>query len=149
MPFCTCSSMIQILDAANYTKSHIMFYWWTPDYTLQKYSGTDFDFVQVFLPRPTSTCTKNRVTQVERCSSAPMYGSPEGSCDSEVLALKKLIVNNLYHNTIEDVPEALQSPAYFSLQNMKISELDIEDMFQDWLKTDNDRFSYGYRESIW
>lgn len=143
--------MLQLLDAANYTKSHIMFYWWTPDDAMQRFTGTDFEFFPLSLPRPTNECTKNRVFEADRCSGnhSLMYGAEEGSCDAETHSLKRLTVQNLYENAVGDIIEPLQSPAYFFLRNMKITELDLEEMFTEWIGSDNDRFNYGYREAVW
>mmetsp|Transcript_5907 Transcript_5907/g.9296 ORF Transcript_5907/g.9296 Transcript_5907/m.9296 type:complete len:1013 (+) Transcript_5907:46-3084(+) len=142
-------SMVEILNAANYTKSNILFYWFTPDPTIQKFMGTDSEFLPLVLPPPDTVCLKSRTTIKERCSTnGAEDSSPEGACDAEMDSVQKVFVENLYDNTYKNVNEALQSPAYFALQNIKISELDLEDMYREWYRQNNDMFNYGYREAI-
>eukprot|EP00957_Ditylum_brightwellii_P070290 5339907-Ditylum_brightwellii.AAC.1 len=36
--------MVEIYNAANYTKSNVLFYWYTPEPTVQEFIGTDAEF---------------------------------------------------------------------------------------------------------
>lgn len=146
--------MVEIYHAANYTKSNVMFYWFTPDALQLDYVGTDAEFQRVLLPPASQKCTESRVTDDQRCSSESKIriGKEEGSCDAEAHSLQTLIVSDMrtrYYKE-ENIKEtmAMRSPAYDTIKNMKISDLWLDDMFKKWVEQGNyDRWNYDPREA--
>jgi hypothetical protein len=49
-------SLVEIWHAANWTKSDVIFYWWTPDALVDLFEGTDAEFTRISLPKPTQQC---------------------------------------------------------------------------------------------
>mmetsp|Transcript_69426 Transcript_69426/g.103336 ORF Transcript_69426/g.103336 Transcript_69426/m.103336 type:complete len:917 (-) Transcript_69426:138-2888(-) len=141
--------MVEIYNAANYTKSNVLFYWFTPDTTVQEFIGTDAEFQRVLLPPSTTKCTESRVTEEQRCSENPAdrIGIEQGSCDAEAHSYQKLIVSSMYSNTYE-VEESMRSPAYDAIKSIKISDLELEEIFLRWYERNTDRWNYDAREAV-
>jgi 7 transmembrane sweet-taste receptor of 3 GCPR len=123
-------NLLEIWHAANHTKSNVLMYYWSPDVLVNKFAGTDAEFLRVTLPSPTQSCIMERVTSDNRCSGnfQDRIGDPIGSCDDAPNPLQKAVSLGLrrevYHQSI---PEALRSPGYdavklFSLSSMQLSE---------------------------
>jgi hypothetical protein len=49
-------SLVEIWHSANWTKSDVILYWWTPDGLVDVYEGTDAEFTRISLPKPTQKC---------------------------------------------------------------------------------------------
>jgi 7 transmembrane sweet-taste receptor of 3 GCPR len=131
--------MVQIWHAANATKSHVMMLYWTPDSLVQTYAGTDAEFQKVTLPQPTQECFDHRVNTLDRCEPnlQKRIGHPLGVCDDPSQTLMKIVSTALYeisHNP--NIPDALRSPAYETIQNFEMSVLQIGDVFNKWLQSD-------------
>eukprot|EP00536_Pseudo-nitzschia_multiseries_P014279 jgi/Psemu1/69037/estExt_Genemark1.C_6820002 len=143
------TSMVEIYQAANYTKSDVLFYWFTPDATMQEYLGTDAEFERILLSPSTEECKEARVTEDQRCSSHPKdhIGKEVGSCDSEAHSVQKLIVANMYERTYK-VDSTFRTPAYDAVKSFMISDLQIEELFRRWYERNNDRWSYDAREAV-
>ena len=141
--------MVDIYNAANYTKSNVLFYWFTPDALMQEYLDTDAEFQRVLLPPSTEECTESRVTIDQRCSENPedRIGDPAGACDAEAHSYQKLIVSNMYERTYAQ-PEPSRSPAYDAIKAMKFSDLQLEYMFRRWYERNTDRWNYDPREAV-
>ncbi|CAB9505194.1 Gamma-aminobutyric acid (GABA) B receptor [Seminavis robusta] len=90
--------LLDIWAAANATQSALLFYWWYPDPTYQRYLGTDAEMQAVQLPPPQQECVTHRVTPAQRCSanSTERRADAVGACDPEAHSLWKLIIANLY-----------------------------------------------------
>ena len=80
-----------IIDAANATKSNLIFQWWQPDVLHNKFQGTDAEFQAVGMPLPTLDCIEHTVSSVDRCDPDPVVrrGSAEGAC-GEVSTFSKM-----------------------------------------------------------
>mmetsp|Transcript_48827 Transcript_48827/g.118176 ORF Transcript_48827/g.118176 Transcript_48827/m.118176 type:complete len:573 (+) Transcript_48827:1916-3634(+) len=127
--------MVEIISAANATKSDLLFYWWRPEALLQEYSGTDMEFTPVVLPPVTRECLDNRIASMDSCSLdlSTRVGNPEGVCDEAPHPLQKLVARSVYQTThSETIPEALTSPAYEVLQNFLISGPEMSELFDNW-----------------
>jgi hypothetical protein len=81
---------VQILSAANATKSPVAFSWWTPEPVLESYIGTDAEFTRVLFPTPTQECEDNRYNVSVQCESdvtlEEKMGNPAGSCGKLTMA---------------------------------------------------------------
>ena len=141
--------MTEIWKAANATKSPVMFYWFTPDRTVQEFVNTEGEFQQILMPNPTQTCIEHRVPVEGRCSADPIdqVGSSLGACGSHVQPYKKLIASNLFESNL-DIAEALQSPAYEVISDFQISDLQINEIFDHWYERGTDRWNYDPREAV-
>jgi hypothetical protein len=143
--------MVEIYNAANYTKSNVLFYWFTPDALMREYLGTDSEMQRVLLPPATETCVESRVTEEQRCS-ANQYdhiGQEEGSCDAEAHSYQKLIASNMYKQYYYEGSDATtRSPAYDTIKNIQIKDLWLELMFREWYERDVDRWNYDPRSAV-
>eukprot|EP00581_Thalassiosira_minuscula_P002234 CAMPEP_0183744416 /NCGR_PEP_ID=MMETSP0737-20130205/65719_1 /TAXON_ID=385413 /ORGANISM="Thalassiosira miniscula, Strain CCMP1093" /LENGTH=852 /DNA_ID=CAMNT_0025980057 /DNA_START=73 /DNA_END=2631 /DNA_ORIENTATION=- len=139
----------QLWQAANATNSSVMVYFADTNPFQLKFKGTPFEFQRVLLPDPTAECLNNRVSQADRCSPDPMdrVGSPMGSCNAEVLSLKKYVVGSLRENTFLQT-DANRSPAYDMIRAMEISTLDMLSIMERWQQEQSDERYYGSREAV-
>ena len=109
-------SMGEIWRAANWTKSDVLMYMWTPGSgVVHAFAGTSAEFTRVALPQPTSGCFNERVVN-KRCEVSSIedaVGGPLGSCDDgptqPILALSQVLREQTEDPSID---EALKSPAY-------------------------------------
>lgn len=69
-------------------------------------------------------------------------GDPRGACDFSPQILKK-VISTVIRDDLRDIPSELWSPAYEALQNFRISELQIGQVFKYWeeLGTDGPDFN--------
>mmetsp|Transcript_28694 Transcript_28694/g.57251 ORF Transcript_28694/g.57251 Transcript_28694/m.57251 type:complete len:909 (-) Transcript_28694:96-2822(-) len=144
----TYGQQIEVLEAAVATQSDILFYWWTPDYTLQSYMATKNELQKINLANPTQKCMDSRISVEQRCSKDPSdwIGKMEGSCDAAPYALQKLIASNL-REKIYNVDEALRSPGYDIIKSITISNLQLEQIFEIWNSRSTD-MSSDAREAV-
>jgi hypothetical protein len=143
--------MVEIYNAANYTKSNVLFYWFTPDALMREYLGTDSEMQRVLLPPATEACVESRVTEDQRCSQNQNehIGQEEGSCDAEAHSYQKLIVSNMYRQYYYEGSDiATRSPAYDTIKNIQIKDLWLEQMFREWYERDADRWNYDPRSAV-
>ena len=148
-------SMTQIWAAANATQSNVMMQWWSPEALYQEYLGTDFEFTRVNLPPPTQTCIENRVDPLDRCSSDPVVrvGDPRGACAEAPHSLLKVISTALYELSYDpEIPSAVHSPAYETIKNFRISDLQLGEIFNYWFQESNkeygDQWNLAPREAV-
>lgn len=139
--------MIQIWRAANATKSHVAFWWWTPDATIEEFRGTDFEFQRVLLPDPTSHCRASRIAPEDRCSEdlETRQGGPNGACDNEVNSLQKVVASSLRDLNL-DIPKADRSPGFDAIKNIKVTHLAMNIMLREWV--DGDRTGFAARDAV-
>mmetsp|Transcript_33762 Transcript_33762/g.64290 ORF Transcript_33762/g.64290 Transcript_33762/m.64290 type:complete len:313 (-) Transcript_33762:2396-3334(-) len=126
--------IVDIYKAANFTKSDILIYWWTPEIKVQEFHGTDAEFQRVLLPPPSAECIESRVTQDQRCSINPeehVGGEDAGACDAEAHVLRKIIGSSLFKITHHS-DEVSRSPAYDLIKSLQLSDIDIDSMFHQW-----------------
>ena len=150
MTYIDYGQMVGIYKAANYTKSNVLFYWFTPDPTIQEFMGTDAEFTPVFLRSTTVECQQNRVNEQQRCSDNPedWIGEEAGACDSETFPVQKLVVSNMYNRTINGNDRLSRSPAYRFIKGFRLSDLHLELMYRRWYAMNKDRWSYDHRETV-
>ena len=143
------ATMYQIWRAANATRSHIIMVWYSPEALMEEFFGTDFGFQEVMLPAPTDICLAHRTSMEDRCSDSILVrrGDPNGACDREARGLVKLISMSLA-TANDKVEEASQSPAYELIKNIKITELDMNRMFNKWLEPGVDRYGNDARAAV-
>jgi len=141
--------MVGIYHAANYTKSNVLLYWYTPDPTVQEYMGSDAEFTPILLPQATVECTESRITEQQRCSDNPSdwIGDAAGSCDSESFVVQRLVVSNMYNRTYS-VDKASRSPAYRFIKGFRLGDLQLELIYRRWYDIDTDRWNYDNRNAV-
>lgn len=142
--------IVDIYKAANFTKSDILIYWWTPEIKVQEFHGTDAEFQRVLLPPPSMECMESRVTQDQRCSINPeehVGGDEVGACDAEAQILRKIIGSSLSRITHHS-DEVSRSPAYDTIKSLQISDFAINSMFEKWYKRNIDMWNYDPRDSV-
>jgi len=141
--------IMQIFDAANATKNHVIGMWSFPDATTSHYAGTESELTRISLPEPTQECTNHRIDPAARCEIdlEAKIGSPEGACDYSPSVLKKMIGTAMkrYDTTI---PEELTSPAYEFLREYRIENLQLDQILQYWFEEDTDEINSSLREAV-
>lgn len=95
---------------------------------IETYRGTDFEFIPIYLPPPTTECVDNRVTGEERCSENfdEQVGSPEGSCDAG--PVPNIILMSL--DQCDQSEYGSCSPAYSVLQSYELTNLNLQQIFK-------------------
>lgn len=129
--------LAQMWRAANETRNHVAMMWVVPDPVYEEFLGTDFEFVKVTLPAPTTKCHKFKINPEHRCSDDPALrlGVPEGVCDESARPLHKLMLRKFFDLTQDpSIPEALRNPAHPLVSQFSLSELQINDIFRYWLE---------------
>ncbi len=141
--------MIEIWNAANATKSDIMMWWWKPDSMLSKYMGSDYEFQEILLPTVTDVCFKNRISPEERCSEdiSVRRGDPLGACDYEAHALLKIMSATMPTRT-SSVEEVRRSPGYPFVRALKVNDLEMQSMLNQWIETGIDQYGNDAREVV-
>jgi hypothetical protein len=143
-------SLVEIWSAANYTKSHVVGHWWSPEILYQTFLGSDAELLRVSLPLPTQECVDSRIAPEDRCSEdfATSVGDPLGACDEPPHPLQKVIASSLYQLSNDpDKPEGIQSPAYEAVKAYQISDLQIGQIF-DYFFAINKNWEYDPREAV-
>lgn len=129
----TNSQLGQLWHAANATKSHIIMYWHTPDSLPIQYLGTPFELQMVSFPLATTECLLNRVPDELRCSDDQQdrIGDPQGACRNPIQTLRHLIAKSVKDSNL-DLAEADHSPAFDTINNIEMSNLDMSTIFHAW-----------------
>ena len=146
------SAMTEIWASANATSSNVMMRWWTPEALYQTFLGTPAELQEVNLSPPTQDCVNARVQSTDRCSAeatkAIRLGEAEGSCGEPPFSLQRLIVQSL-RDSIDDpeVPEETRSPAYQTIRNIQLDELQLGKIFDYWLKRNSDKYNFDPRDA--
>lgn len=127
------TQMKEIWHAANATKSPIIMHWYEPDPLPVQFLKSDYELQMVAFPAPTYQCEKSRPSVNDRCSDnvTDRRGDPEGACMNAIQTLSVIIVKSIGENTSE-TQEANQSPAYETLKNIKVTNLDMNAIWQAW-----------------
>jgi hypothetical protein len=144
------TSLTEIWWAANYTKSHVVGHWWSPEILYQQFLGTDAELLRASLPLPTQECVDNRMAPGDRCSDdfETSVGDPLGACDEPPHPLQKVIASSLYDLSNDpNKPAGIQSPAYEAVKAYHISDLQIGQIFDFWFKINKD-WEYDSREAV-
>jgi len=127
--------------------------WWTPEVLFEEFFGTDAEFVPVQFHQPTQECYEARPPRGSMCDETFEVSSsdPKGSCDYTVQLIKKFISDGLFETTYDNsIPEALQSPAYETVDNFKMSTLQLGEIAQIMLKRKKDyNFDARYATCQW
>jgi len=143
--------MIQVLRAANETKSNIIMWWWKPDGLVLEFAGSDAELHPVTLPPASEICVAKRVGPGVngRCSSdiSVRRGTKAGSCDNDHHALKKVVCSRLYSDTY-DVSPPRRSPAYDFIKSIQVTDLEMEDMLKHWALRGVDKYGYDGRDAV-
>jgi len=156
--------MIDIWQAANWTKSDIIGMWWRPEALYQQFQGTDFELEAVSLPNPNSECIANRigcgttntVDNNNNITTMNSFGLPhtEIVCDIPPQSLLKVISTELSKMMdLEVVDAAHQSPAFDVLNRFTLNTYELEKIFDYWLipsstNTSVDKYGYDPRDAV-
>jgi len=144
------SQMTEIWAAANATKNHVIMQWWTPEALYRTFMGTDASFEGVGLPASTTECVAARVDPVVRCEGdfAAQVGSAVGACADPPRPLYRSLTSSLETMSSSlELPLAQQSPAYDAISALKLTDLDLNDIFAHWLEKGVDKYGYDGREA--
>ena len=145
------SEMVQIWTAANKTDSHVLMQWWRPESLYQEFLGSDSEFHSVALPPPTQTCIDHRIDPFARCEEEDpnlLFGDPRGSCMEAPQNLLKAISKSLKEISFDSgTASALHSPAYDAVSNIRISELQIGQIFEYWFSKSVDKWGLDPRDA--
>ncbi|KAL3927658.1 MAG: hypothetical protein SGBAC_012995 [Bacillariaceae sp.] len=139
--------MIQIWNAANATKSHVIMHWFEPDAVVEVFRNTDAEFTRIYLPPASLQCEAERLTVADRCSVDPVVrrGSKAGSCDNAAHVTKKVIARSLRDTTLA-ATTVDQSPAYNFIQNFNMDQLEINEMLGHFVA--KGRNGYAARDAV-
>ena len=146
------SQLVEMYAAANATRSNLMLMWWTPEATYSTYVGTEAEMQRVVLPTPTQECIDHRILSTQRCEfDDPMeqYGDPAGACDEAPQLLQKIVASGLYEATYGgsrgQMEAAKQSPAYDAIKAVKITEMQLGNILQNWINRGIDTYGFDPR----
>jgi len=144
------TSMVEIWNAANATKSDVIGIWWSPDATHNMFRGSGSDLIPVTLPEPTQECVENRVNLLKRCDPSAtefdIYGDEKGACGEPFTSTQKLAVGNMQSNIAESLnPKSRMSPAYDAYKDFSITELQVADILTAWVDRGRDKFGFDLR----
>jgi len=125
--------LMEMWDAANATRSHLIMMWWFPEPLVQRFAGSDAEFQRVVLPPYTYECAQaieDRAEFADECSAniTQRVGYPEEACEWPTEPLRKMITGNL-QDVLDAQLEASRSPAYDMLRLFQISELQLGQLF--------------------
>jgi hypothetical protein len=143
-------NMIQIWKAANATKSDVMMWWWQPEALLEEFSSSDtHSFQLVLLPTSTDVCYAARISSEDRCSDdiTTRRGDSMGACDNEAHALQKIISSSLGKQNMM-LPHVSHSPGYEFIRSLKITDLEMQNLFKRWKKLNVDPYGNDTREAV-
>eukprot|EP00584_Thalassiosira_punctigera_P014606 CAMPEP_0172548874 /NCGR_PEP_ID=MMETSP1067-20121228/18079_1 /TAXON_ID=265564 ORGANISM="Thalassiosira punctigera, Strain Tpunct2005C2" /NCGR_SAMPLE_ID=MMETSP1067 /ASSEMBLY_ACC=CAM_ASM_000444 /LENGTH=634 /DNA_ID=CAMNT_0013336169 /DNA_START=118 /DNA_END=2023 /DNA_ORIENTATION=+ len=138
------SDILQIMAASNATGSPAIFLWWYPDGNIEKY-----DFFRIKLMETSSVCMENRPEPIpNRCNATleELIGTEEGSCGYTPHRLETMYSLALGESMND--PEAIRSPAYQTLRNIKLSDVVMNEMMLKWMNRGIDTYGYDPREVV-
>lgn len=123
--------LVEILYAANATKSDVIFFWSKPDPYVTMFAGSDMEFVTVILPPVTQVCLDKRRPASDVCSAnvTLRLGDPEGVCDFPPEDLNKLITPAIRTDLLNSKTAAAESPAFEMFNLFKMENPRLEDWF--------------------
>lgn len=79
---------------------------------------------------------------------AALVGHPEGMCGEPPISLQRLIVQSLSDSADdENVPVETRSPAYETIRNVQLDELQLGKIFDYWLKRNSDKYNFDPRDA--
>jgi hypothetical protein len=147
------TEMLDILAAANVTKSNVAIAWWAPSSMYQSFLGTDAEFNRVSLPPPTQDCVEARVDPRQRCNTTltfdQLVGEPLGSCDLSSESLRKVLSTRLFELSNDpEIPEAIQNPVFDALAAYSLTELQLGKIFDYWQHQSGPKRDYDMREAV-
>jgi hypothetical protein len=142
-------SMVEIWRAANATKSPIIMWWWKPEALVEEFFGSSSSFQQILLPEATETCSRNRVDTEARCSEDiwERRGDSRGACDQEFHSLVKVVSSSLKQQALTEPPDT-KSPGYDLIKNLKLTDLELNEMLRRWVGKRVDPFGNDAREAV-
>jgi hypothetical protein len=142
-------SMVEIWRAANATNSSIIMWWWKPEALVEEFFDSSCSFQQVLLPDATETCSRNRVDTEARCSEDiwERRGDSRGACDQEFHSLLK-VVSSRFRQQAQSEPQDTKSPGYDLIKNLKLTDLELNEMLRRWVDIRVDPYGNDAREAV-
>jgi hypothetical protein len=145
------SHIVQIIKAANATKSGVFFWWWTPEMMVEEFEGTSAELQRVHFPKSSIECLQNRAEKLHphRCydNITDRQGDVLASCDYPVITVKKLMSNGLATASKSDY-EALVSPAYAFIDEFFLPDYGLHSLLRKWLKSKEESIDGDPREAV-
>ena len=140
------SHMLQIWDAANATKNNVMIWWWFPDPTLEKYTGTDASFHRIDWRRSSEKCLRYR-QEIDVCSTdlqKRLGTDPIVSCDPPVEKPAKLFSKSL-KDMHDNASDEARSPAFSAMSQLKIPSYGMDELNKAWVDIKKNYNGYDSR----
>ena len=145
------SHIVQIVKAANATKSGVFFWWWTPEMMVEEFEGSSAELQRVHFPKPSIECLQNRAEKLNphRCSAniTDRQGDVLASCDYPVITVKKLMSSGLMTASKAE-KEALVSPGYAFIDEFTMPEYGLRSLLRNWLKSKEKSIDGDPREVV-
>ena len=141
---------IEIWRASNATSSPLMMWWWQPEVMIQEFAATDWNFQMILLPTVTDTCYHGRISPDDRCHpdiAVRRGDGPDGSCDNEANTPLKVLSSTLREQTLA-VEEPSRSPGYAFVRALKIDDIQIQSLLNEWMAIGKDRYGSDAREAV-
>lgn len=142
-------SMVEIWRAANATGSPVVMWWWKPEALVEEFFGSPGSFQQILLPEATEVCSQNRVDTEARCSNDiwERRGKQEGACDQEFHALLRVVALT-FQQQAQAEPLDTKSPGYDLVKNLKLTDLELNEMLRRWVDKRVDPYGNDAREAV-
>lgn len=146
-------SVVEIMEAANATKSDVMIHWWTPDALGEQFYDTPAELIRVDLKQPNQDCIENRPHPDYRCSPIleKRVGDPLGSCDASTQILQKVVSSVLENEYLpmndDENSMATQSPALDAIKLFQIKSTELRKIFDYTFARGVDRWGYDPRHA--
>ncbi|CAB9529643.1 expressed unknown protein (Partial), partial [Seminavis robusta] len=122
---------VQILNAANHTKSNVIIMWAQPDPFYQRLVGTDMELHAVVMPPVSQECLDHKRGYNDQCSGDMEIraGDPRGACEDPMTLLHKVFATTLTDELNDpDIIPAEKSPAVPAIQQFSMSS----PLYGDW-----------------
>ena len=145
----TDDQMVNIFEAANWTKSNVLFVWSLPSALVSNFEDTDASWFRVQFPEPTEACQQIQLSDSLQCTEKEedRVGNSEHFCDYPVERTVKYISSDL--KRINDAASlAKKSPALDFLQTFRIKLHTMQDIFDETVRIAQ-LFQYFENDSIY
>jgi hypothetical protein len=147
--------LVEIVFAANATKSDLLFWWYEPELLTSSFQDTDMEFQRIKLAAATPECIKNREeNKVERCKAnlEERQGAALGSCDYPLDELKMAISKGLDDMTNQATEssnskllqsaELMRNPSLDFLNSFQLSALSMNNLMKKIFNNPGEEFKY-------
>ena len=144
-------SILEIWEASNATREPVMILGFDPGVFVPRFRGTDVALARIGLTPATFQCQAHRTTaRAHDCAAnvtdEERVGSPLGSCDTFPQTILKLWGTGL-EEISSGTPVQMASPAHAFIENWKLTNEYLDEIFDAWLSRGVDR-DFDPREAV-